>query len=126
MSKMQIFGWIVLTIICIVVLWAIGKGCQATDKVTNVETAFINYEEFFNIYNTCYQIDADLGNLRTLPDSDKMFTQFSKAQLINTKQLQLNRWINEYNSKSSMWHRRMWKDGALPYTLTTNHFSNYK
>lgn len=126
MSKKQIFGCIALTILCIVVLWAIGKGRQATDKVTNVETAFINYEEFFEIHNTCLKIDQDLGVMRSLPDSDKMFEQFSKNQRINTLQLQMNRWIQDYNAKSAMWHRGLWRSAALPYQLETNQFKNYK
>lgn len=125
MSKWSIWGWCLIVIGCIGLLWFIGKGCAVADKVTNVETAFINYEQFFEIHNTCVQINMDLGAMRALPDSDKMFEQFSKVQRVNALQLQMNRWIQDYNAKSAMWHRGMWRDAALPYTLTTKHFSNY-
>lgn len=63
--------------------------------------------------------------MRALPDKDAMFAQFTKAQRINALQTQLNRWIEEYNAKSKMINRSLWKAGELPYQLTVTQFNCY-
>lgn len=125
MNTLKIIGVIFVVIGVIGLLWFFGKGCAVANKVTNVDKVFVNYEEFFEIHNTCLKIDQDLGVMRSLPDSDKMFEQFSKTQRISTLKLSLNRWIQDYNAKSAMWHRGMWRSAALPYQLTTDLFKNY-
>jgi hypothetical protein len=60
-----------------------------------------------------------------LPESDKMFEQFSKTQRINTLKTQLNRWVEEYNAKSKMINHSLWKSSELPYQLNTNQFNCY-
>lgn len=122
---MRIFGIIILVILAFIALWFIGKGCAVMDKVTNVDTAFINYEQFQEIWNTCQKINIDLGIMKELPEDDKMFEQFSKVQRVSTLKIQLNKWIEDYNAKSKMWHKSMWKSEKLPHQLTVESFSNY-
>lgn len=103
--------------------WAISHVGRAGDKV--VGEAFINYEQFQEIYNTCQKINADLGAIRSADSTDPMFSQFSQGAMVLAKQQQLTRWVEEYNAKSKMWHRAMWKSDALPYQLSVEQFSNY-
>lgn len=107
----------------LILLWLFGKGCNNANKI--VDDALINYEQFQDIYNTCSKINTDLCNMNALDESDKMFEQFSKNQRINTLKTQLNRWVEDYNAKSKMFNRGMWKSSALPYQLSVNQFNCY-
>ena len=115
----------ILFAVCIILggLWLVGKGCSQVDK--QLDNAVVNYEEFQNIYNTCQKLNTDLCNMKDLPEDDKMFEQFSKAQRVNTLKTQLNRWIEEYNAKSNQWNRSIWKSKDLPYELNVNQFNCY-
>jgi len=79
----------------LVVLYAVGLF-----KSNVTDTAFVRYEEFQEIFNTCQKLNTDLGIIKKLPDNDKMFEQFSKVQRVATLQQQLNRWVEDYNAKS--------------------------
>jgi len=102
-----------------------GIGWFFSRSTTVIDNAIIKYEEFQEIYNTCAKINSDLATIKSLPSEDKMFSQFSKEALITNKKQQMTRWIEEYNAKSKMWNRSMWKSGKLPYQLNTNDFENY-
>lgn len=91
-----------------------------------VKTGLIRYEEFQELYNTCQKINTDLGIVQATPETDRQFEQFTKAQRINQLKMNLNRWVEDYNAKSKVWTRSMWKSSSLPYQLTVNQFSNYK
>lgn len=97
--------------------------CNRT--ATTVDNGIIHYEEFQELYNTCVKLNTDLCNMKELPETDKMFEQFSKAQRLNTLRTQLNRWVEDYNAKSKMWNRSLWKSNSLPYLLQTNQFNCY-
>ena len=90
-----------------------------------MENAVISYDEYQDIYATCQQINDDLGVIKSTPDDDPQFQQFSKAQRINALKQNLNRWINEYNAKSKHIDKKWWKSSDLPYSLSINQFSNY-
>lgn len=92
-------------------------------SVAIVDTGILRYEEFQEIYNTCTKLNLDLCNMKELPDTDKMFEQFSKTQRMNTIRTQINRWSEEYNAKSKMFNRSIWKSSDLPYELNTNKFN---
>jgi hypothetical protein len=119
---------IVLLSICIVlgliVLSIIGYGVGLFKKNVT-DSAFIRYEEFQEIYNTCQKLNTDIGIIKKLPENDKMFEQFSKVQRVASLQQHLNRWVEEYNGKSKMWNRALWKSQTLPYQLSVNQFPNY-
>jgi hypothetical protein len=117
-TKRWVYWAIVVTIITGATLFVISMIPKTA------EYAIVKYEEFQEIYNTCEKLNTDLGIIQTLPEDDKMFEQFSKLQRISTIQQQLNRWVEDYNGKSKMWNRSMWKSASLPYQLSINNFSN--
>ncbi len=106
-----------------IVLSVVGLGVRSCKKATHVEDVVIIYEEYQEIYNTCSKLNTDLCNMKSLPDEDKMFEQFSKAQRILAIQTNLNRWVEEYNSKSKMWGRSLWRSKNLPQQLNVNQFN---
>jgi hypothetical protein len=122
---MKTFGIIVVFVLVMVLLFVISKSCSVVNKVTDVDNAFINYEQFQEIWNTCQKLNTDMGIMRDLPETDKMFEQFSKVQRLSTLKIQLNKWVEDYNAKSKMWNRSLWKSKSLPYQLTVNEFTNY-
>ena len=125
-QTLGVIGVVILICITLFVTGVIGKGCNQAVIATHIDDATIVYEEYQSIYNTCSKLNTDLGNMEALPESDKMFDQFSKAQRVNTIKTQLNRWVEEYNGKSKMWGRSLWKSATLPYQLNVTDFSNYK
>jgi hypothetical protein len=120
----EIKKWVlwIIGIILIVggIIWFANKAERT------VGTAFIRYEEFQEIYNTCQKLNTDLDIIQNTPDADKQFEQFTKSQRINSIKQNLNRWVEDYNAKSKMWNRSLWKSNSLPYQLDVNQFSNYK
>lgn len=119
----KFFGLVLITLI---IIGGIGLGFRACSKVeesTHLHDAVQNYEQFQEIYNTCSKLNTDLCNMKSLPENDRMFEQFSKAQRINTIKTQLNRWVEDYNAKSLMFGRALWKSNKLPYQLTNQEFS---
>lgn len=90
-----------------------------------VTTGIIRYEEFQEIYNTCQKLNTDLSIIQQTPETDRQFEQFTKAQRLNSIKQNLNRWVEDYNAKSKVWTRSMWKSNSLPYQLSVNDFSNY-
>lgn len=90
-----------------------------------VTTGIIRYEEFQEIYNTCQKLNTDLSIIQQTPETDRQFEQFTKAQRLNSIKQNLNRWVEDYNAKSKVWTRSMWKSNSLPYRLSVNDFSNY-
>lgn len=123
-----IFGGIGLIVLLSIILFTcgiVGKGCNQAVKATHIDDAVSVYEEFQEIYNTCDRINTDLCNMRATNENDKMFEQFSKSQRILTLQTSLNRWVNEYNAKSKMWGRALWKSKKLPFELSLETFDCY-
>lgn len=101
----------------------IGFFLTKAKEATHINDAVQNYEQFQEIYNTCVKLNTDLCNYKDLPENDVMFEQFSKAQRILAIKTQLNRWLEDYNAKSKMWGRSLWKSNALPYQLSTQDFN---
>lgn len=101
----------------------VGLVLTKTKEATHIEDAVQNYEQFQEIYNTCVKLNTDLCNYKDLPENDVMFEQFSKAQRILAIKTQLNRWVEDYNAKSKMWGRGLWRSNALPYQLSTQDFN---
>jgi hypothetical protein len=120
----KIVIWVVLGIVVLSIGgWILTRPAKIAEKV--LDESLNNYEKFQEIYNTCAKINLDLGSLKNIPADDKMFTNFSKEAQLNQKRMQMNRWVEEYNAKSKMWNRAMWKSNKLPYQLSTEQFSNY-
>jgi hypothetical protein len=115
--------WVFMGIAILFLVAFFAWFCNRSVQV--VDTGIVRYEEFHEIARTTEKLNTDLCQMRALPDTDKMFEQFSKAQRINAIQAQLNRWIEEYNAKSRMINRSLWKSAELPYQLNTNQFNCY-
>lgn len=115
--------WIIMIFIVVALIGFFTWFCNRAVNV--VDTGIVRYEEFHEIARTTEQINTNLCQMRTLKDSDPMFAQFSKAQRINQLQSQLNRWIEEYNAKSKMINRSLWKASELPYQMSVNQFNCY-
>lgn len=100
--------------------WVINVFFYGANKaVTQGPT---RYEEYEEIYQTCEQISQDICNIKDVPTTDKMFEQFSKEQRLNALRTKMNRWTTDYNGKSRMITRSMWKSGHLPQTLSATDF----
>lgn len=117
-------SWVLWVILVGLAISVVGFTLQRSVDV--VDNGISHYEEFQEIYTTTKKIDSDLATVRAVPETDKMFTNFSKASLIASKKQQLTRWVEEYNAKSNMVNRSLWKSSTLPYHLDTNDFRNYK
>lgn len=118
-GKRLLYWFIGLLFVVSGVTWFLNRS------VSVVDNGIVHYEEFQEIYNTCNKLNLDLCNMKDLPDTDKMFEQFSKVQRVNTIRTNINRWTEEYNAKSKMFNRSIWKSSALPYELHTNQFNCY-
>lgn len=116
--------WIIWIVVLMFIVSGISWFFNRADSVVN--TGIIRYEEFQEIYNTCEKLNIDLCNMREMPENDKSFEQFSKSQRINTLKTQLNKWTQDYNAKSKMHNRSIWKSSDLPYQLDVNQFNCYK
>lgn len=121
----KILGLVILIGIVGFLLRVAFTPAALVEKATDPDHIINNYEEFQNMYNTCLKLDADLKTIRATPDGDPMFAQFSKGAMIVAKRQQMTRWVNEYNAKSKMINRNLWKSNALPYQLHEEDFPNY-
>jgi hypothetical protein len=116
----RLIYWVIgITLVCSIGGFIVHKMREAT----HIDTAVLNYEEYQEIYNTCSKINTDICNMKDVPETDPMFSQFSKSQRILALRTNLNRWIEDYNAKSKMWGRSLWKSNELPYQLTNQEFN---
>lgn len=124
MDEVKIIRKVIIGVLLFLVLGSIvGLGVRSCKKATHIEDAVLVYEEYQEIYNTCVKINTDLCNIQDVPETDVMFEQFSKAQRVLQLKTSLNRWVEEYNAKSKMWGRGLWKSRELPYQLTVYQFN---
>lgn len=125
----RILKWIVLALIvlfaAVFIIKMVTRPLAVAEKITEPGKIISNYEEFQEIYNTCQKVDADLKTICGMSDGDAMFSQFSKGAMITQKRQLMTRWVNEYNAKSKMYTRSLWKSPSLPYQLNEEHFPNY-
>lgn len=123
-EEVRFFKRAIYWVIGIILLLSIGGFIiHKLREATHIDTAVLKYEEYQEIYNTCSKINTDICNMKDVPETDPMFKDFSKAQRILALRTNLNRWIEEYNAKSKMWGRALWKSDELPYQLTNQEFS---
>jgi hypothetical protein len=119
LGRKIIYWFIGLVTIISVIGFFVTKGKEAS----HIDDAVANYEYFQDTYNTCSKINTDLCNMKEIPETDIMFQQFSKSQRILALKTNLNKLIEEYNGKSKMWGRSLWKSPTLPYQLTNQEFN---
>jgi hypothetical protein len=118
-------GVVIVVITLSIVLWIANTGAGVVNKVVNPDAIVENYEEFQTLYNTLNKIDGDMKTICETPDNDKMFDQFSKGAMIAQKRQYMTRWVNEYNAKSKMYTRNLWKSNTLPYQVNEEDFRHY-
>lgn len=108
-------------IVLVVLLSFMGWCGQQASKVA--APAVERYEEFQSMYNAAEASYQKMCQIERIPADDKMFDLISKAAQLQAQQSILTRWINEYNAKSKMWTRSVWKGGKLPYELSASSFN---
>ena len=116
---------VIAIIVCLFTFSMVASTCNQTQEHVT-DNAFNSYEEFQEIFNTCSKLNTDLCNMRSINEKDPMFNQFSKAQRVNSIKTNLNHWVEEYNAKSKMWNRALWKSKSLPYALSVDDFKCYE
>lgn len=99
--------------------WFLGRTVDVVDN------GIVHYEEFQELYNTCQKINTDLCVMKDMPEQDKMFEQFTKSQRVLSLKTNLNRWAQDYNAKSKMLNRSLWKSSTLPYQISVDEFNCY-
>lgn len=122
--EVLIFAKILIVAFGVVTLFG-GAWFISSRSVQVADSAIIHYEDFQEIYNSTQALNQKLCNLKAIPDTDPMFRDFSKAAQANGLRNNLTRWIEEYNAKSKMWNRALWKSKTLPYQLSTTDFNCY-
>lgn len=115
---------LLIGVLLIVSLFSIGAFI-VNRSVRVADDAVLHYEEFQEIFNTTKALNQKLCNLKSVEDTDPMFKDISKAAQMNGLRNNLTRWIEEYNAKSKMWNRSLWKSESLPYQLSTTDFNCY-
>lgn len=117
----------VLTLAALLVIAAIVITTITLNFCSNTAyTAIIRYEEFQEIKSACDKLNDDLCVITALPTDSPRFKQFSKDEQVANIKINMNRWIQEYNAKSKMITRNVWKSSELPYQLKTENFTCYK
>lgn len=112
-----LIGW------CSVGVGIINFGATQAQKVINhtvdADTAFTNYEWFHTTYNDILATkdkikDAyTLSNQKDITDDMRAMYQVNYSGLTNF----IRTMVSEYNAKSSMWNRTLFKDKNLPYKI---------
>jgi hypothetical protein len=118
-GKKMLMWFVAFMFVVTIAAWFLNHAGDAADN------AVVRYEEFQEIYNTTQKLNQDLCLIKDVPEADKMFRDFSKAERANSIRFNLNRWIGEYNAKSRMINHSLWKSKSLPYQLSTQDFSCY-
>jgi len=98
-------------------VWAchwFSKPARLLDKVTEPTHIINSYEEFQEIYNTILDICT---KIEILEKSNAEADGFSKEERLLNLQNNLSRWVQEYNAKSRMITKNLWKNPNLPYQL---------
>lgn len=108
----KVFLWVIAVLFILSgISWFLSRTVQTVD------TGLVRYQEFQEIYNTTLQIDQNYCNLFVIEEDDKMFKDFSKSQQLLALRNSLNRWIGEYNAKSTLINFNVWKSKELPRQL---------
>jgi predicted small secreted protein len=115
-KTLSIIGIVVFIVLSSIIFKTCNTAVGVVDKVVNPDAIVNSYEEFQAIYNTTQSICTKIGTLEQLPD-DYNSGGFTKIERIIGEQNNLARWVEEYNAKSKMMTKNLWKSGKLPYQL---------
>lgn len=125
-------------LLVLVVLGTLGYGltllfrpAQLATRVTDPDRIISNYEWFEEAYNDCLALDSKISSTRQQIVSQfeglpKDRTQWSRQDrdawnqwqvTLNGQRSQRQNIVGEYNAKSKMITRQLWKSPTLPYQL---------
>jgi hypothetical protein len=110
----------VFTILLIVLAFAsCGQGQKFVEHTVDVDTAFSNYEWFHSTYQdimataTKIKTAYDMTQVKDISQETKENYLTNYTGAINYMQSE----IGDYNAKSKMWNRSLFKDKKLPYQI---------
>lgn len=107
------------TVLTLIVLAVIFRGCGFFDKVVDPDRAVSNYENFYTLYEGCEQICNDMSIAQS---ADSISGGFSKQERIIGLENKLNNLIKQYNAASDAWTKSMWKADDLPHKIKRSDF----
>ena len=110
---------ILVSFVVILLLTSCGQARKAISHTIDVDTAFFNYEYFHSTYQDILSMEPKIENAWSMWKSpgleaeQKVIFQTNYSGLVNIMQSE----IAEYNAKSSMWNRSLFKDKRLPFAI---------
>ena len=110
----------VFTILLVVLAFAsCGQGQKLIQHTVDVDTAFSNYEWFHNTYQDILATQAKIKTAYDMTQQSGISQETKENYLTNyTGAINyLQSTVADYNAKSSMWNRTLFKDKKLPYTI---------
>lgn len=108
---------------CSVGVGIINFGASQAQKVINhtvdANTAFTNYEWFHTTYNDILATQGKIKDAYTLSIQKDITDDMRSMYQVNYSGLTnfVRNMVSEYNAKSSMWNRTLFKDKNLPYKI---------
>ena len=135
---MKIFLWFVGAVILAFLIWLLlmfffvplENAAKVYEKTLDADNVIFNYEWFKLQYNDYLSLKAKIEIAEEEADSYKQVSEqwtdnqrkeYERLESIATGlKYQLQDVISEYNAKSSMLNRNLFKDKELPYRLEVN------
>lgn len=108
---------------CSVGVGIINFGANQAQKVINrtidADTAFTNYEWFHTTYNDILSTRDKIKDAYALSIQQNITDDMRAMYQVNYSGLTnfIRTMVSEYNAKSSMWNRTLFKDKNLPYKI---------
>jgi hypothetical protein len=121
MKPVHIPFLILIALILLIGAYFLFKPVILADKVTNTDNIITSYEEFYSLYESCKEV---CFNLNVLEQTTEEVQGFSKAERILALQMRLSNLVKEYNAKSKMKTKNLWKADDLPYQIDVNNICN--
>ncbi len=115
MKLFKVFGFLLVALI----LASCGQGQKFVSHTVDVDTAFSNYEWFHDTYQ---DIVATKQKIKTNYDMAQMkdVSQETKENYMTNYSGAVNYLatvVADYNAKSKMWNRTLFKDKNLPWKI---------
>lgn len=117
--KLKIFGLLLVLFILVGCGIVQRQGSKLIQRTVDVDTAFNNYEWFYNTYQdiqasaTKVKLAYDMYKDPTITGDAKLTYQTNYTGVVNY----LQSLVADYNAKSKMWNRTLFKDKKLPYRI---------
>ena len=125
-EEKSFIGWIIVVFILLglfagIVHW-VSKPTRLLDRVTEPGHIINNYEDYQTLYDDCRSLCKKIDNLSKL--TSETSGGFSKEERLLALQNRMEELIAEYNAKSKMITRKMWKSSSLPHSLDSKTICN--